>query len=95
MHTYELEAGRSIVRDGVPFCCIGGSKRDGAPFIDPRDLDAFARLCVAAPALLEALHAAEVMSRLPGGLTVAEHAELGTRCREAIALVPADYLGRI
>lgn len=54
MHTYKLEAGRAIIRDDVPFCNIAKSQRDG-PYISPSDLDAFARLCAVAPAMLAAL----------------------------------------
>ena len=53
-HQYEISAGRTILRDGVPMVRL--ERCDG---IRPVDADSFARLCVAATEMLEALRRVE------------------------------------
>lgn len=89
MHTYKLEAGRAIIRDDVPFCNIAKTQRDG-PYISPSDLDAFARLCAVAPALLE------VLTALRGAVSEYEDDDTLDRVKAmADALLAGLDLGRI
>lgn len=50
MTTYTVDAGRVILRDGVPFVCIGKESNT-----KPVEADEFVRLAAAAPGLLDAL----------------------------------------
>lgn len=53
MTTYTLTAGRSILRDGVPFATVNRSTGPNAAA--PEDVDTFARLATLAPAMVDTL----------------------------------------
>jgi len=84
MGRYTLDAGRLIVRDGVPFATLHGVR----PY-DPVELDAFAREVVAvltvAPELLAALKRTADFLEGIGILSGPQAAAFGIQQREFVA----------